>query len=50
MKKIKDLTLKEIQKICKKNNDCCKCPLLDICGMPFGSIDNKRLKEDFEDD
>jgi len=44
-KHIKDLTISEIIKRCKATNDCCKCPLLSICGMPFGSMDKKELEK-----
>lgn len=45
-KRLRDLTINDVVKVCKKNNDCYSCPLLDICGIPFGSLSNKKLNEE----
>lgn len=45
-KKIKDLTIAEIKSMCDKRKSCNECPLLEICGIPFGAITRKQLKED----
>ena len=32
-KKIKDITIEEIVKVCKKQYDCYSCPLEQICAI-----------------
>lgn len=46
-KKIKDLTLEEQEKICKKNNDCLECPLL-LCNFCFMGILNELINKEIE--
>ena len=50
-KKIKDLTLKEAQRICKNRplgaGQCYFCPLVDICQSSF-DYDDKDLDKEIE--
>ena len=47
-KKIKDLTLEEVKKICK-NNSCDECPLKDApCQKGYDALVNSEINQEIE--
>lgn len=47
-RKIKDLTINEIVKACKKRNDCVTCPLIELCGLVFGGWHFRDINEEID--
>lgn len=50
-KKVKDVTIEELRRICIKNNDSCsKCPftIVDVCCFSPSSISQEDLEKEVE--
>ena len=49
-KKIGELTLREVQKICKTKEQCSDCPVYKVCAVPLCREDevNEYLEKEIE--